>query len=244
MYNKKDNLFHLLLRLMFNGCNIHRKTTNQLSEERRVRDNKILTSFSWNPRPKMVAVHEEKSKYWREQINSKIVIQICRNDFHPESIPKVSWESPLYIGRATPAASHTPNNMHIQRYPRPLKECPPPEGNGFDLSFSSYLSGINLSPTYYFLNLWLNIHISVLATRSLCPRADVSSKAWCRERHVEFRSKNARRDFRSKNEERQRTNKLCIIECDFWDNYKRRQVTQRKNTTTLSDSISNVSDGV
>ncbi|KOX80965.1 hypothetical protein WN51_00883 [Melipona quadrifasciata] len=30
----------------------------------------------------------------RAQINTKIVIQICRNDFHPESIPKVPWESP------------------------------------------------------------------------------------------------------------------------------------------------------
>lgn len=33
--------------------------------------------------------HEEESEYWREQINSKIVIQICHNDFHPKSIPKV-----------------------------------------------------------------------------------------------------------------------------------------------------------
>lgn len=36
-----------------------------------------------------VVLLEMESKEGRMQINSKIVIQICRNDFHPESIPKV-----------------------------------------------------------------------------------------------------------------------------------------------------------
>jgi len=63
---------------------------------------------------------------------------------------------------------HTLNNIHTM-LPSPLEKCPPPEGN-VDLSFSPYLSRINLSRTYYFLNLWLKTHISVLATGTLCSR--------------------------------------------------------------------------
>lgn len=66
-------------------------------------------------RRNVVLLEMVESKEGRMQINSKIVIQICRNDFHPESIPKIPWESPSISAGQPPV--HTPNNMYTTLAP-------------------------------------------------------------------------------------------------------------------------------
>lgn len=142
-------------------------------------------AFSCGPR-RWRTRRRRMASYRREQINSKIVIQICRNDFHPESIPKVPWESPLISNGLPPQPPgvHVRRTTCIQRHPRPSK-CVHRLGERRSLflalspflslwlaiSFSPYLPGINLSRTYYFFNLRLNTHISVLAIQALYARS-------------------------------------------------------------------------
>lgn len=101
----------------------------------------------------------------RTQINTKIVIQICRNDFHPESIRKVPWESPSSTGCATPVASRIHHRTtRIQCYFSPLRRTRPSVGGQATRPSLSHLicQGLTYLETYYFLNLQLNTHISAL----------------------------------------------------------------------------------
>lgn len=95
-------------RILYHLISADNRPISLSGERSGVHDNKTVTPFFRCPR--RWQWYEEESEYWREQINLKIVIQICRNDFHPKSIPKVPWESPsISSASRTYAEQHTYN---------------------------------------------------------------------------------------------------------------------------------------